>query len=171
MAKKNRNILIIKKPDELVGEIDYSRFLYKDYFEFLCSIIPNKEQERLDVGESGTKRIDTKGLVYIFVIEGKIFKIGQSINSIKDRIQSYNCGKRDYRIVGTNSTTNYFVLQSLLEINRPVQVYAYFIDKKRYEIFGEVGEDTFPSTKIVERKILKDFLEKYGKKPIANTQK
>lgn len=92
-------------------------------------------------------------------------------NVEKERIQSYNCGKTEYRIAGTNSTTNYFILQSLLKINKIVKVYAYFPDKKEYKIFGEFGCDSFPPAKKVERKILSDFIKKHKLKPIANTQK
>lgn len=169
--KKSRNIVLIKKFEELDNEIDYDDFQYKQYFFHLCNLIPDKENEKLDIEVVDNKKIEDFGLVYVFVIENKIFKIGHSITPIKERVQSYNCGKTEYRISGTNSTTNYFVLQSLLNINKIIKVYAYFPDKLEYDIFGEKGEDSFPPAKRIENKIITDFIKKYNKKPIGCTQK
>ncbi len=82
--------------------------------------------EKLEINAIDEKNMKNEGLVYVFVIQGKIFKIGHSITPITKRVQSYNCGKVEYRKNGTCSTTNYFVLQSLLKINKIVQVYAFF---------------------------------------------
>ena len=111
------------------------------------------------------------GLVYVFVIDGKIFKIGQSINNIKDRLQSYNCGKFEYRLKGTCSTTNFFVLQSLLKINEPVYVYAYFPEQPEYEVFNKKFKNNRPPLKTAENLIIQDFIDRYDKKPIGCTQK
>ena len=150
--KKSRNIVIIKKYEELKNEMDYEDFEYKEYFKHICNLIPNKEKERLEIEPIDKDKIKEIGVVYVFVIGEKIFKIGYSINSIIDRVQSYNCGKVEYRISGTPSTTNYFVLQSLLAINRKVKVYAYFPPKVEYQIFEEKGKDAFPPAKKLKRK-------------------
>lgn len=170
--KKNRNILLIKGIQELGNEVNYTNFMYKDHFIHLCDLIPNKSEEKLDIEfyQSEEQNL-TKGLIYIFVIRDKIFKIGQTIGSIGNRVSSYNCGKVEYRISGTNSTTNYFVLQSFLNLNETINVYAYFATKQRYEVFGEIGDDCFPSVKVIEKKIIKDFVDRYNKKPIGNTQR
>lgn len=169
--KKNRNIRLIKSSDELCHEINYSEYQYREHFKHICNLVPDKENERLTIDYKMDDKKDIEGLVYIFVINDKILKIGQTIGKIKDRVQSYNCGKSEHRISGTASTTNYFVLQSLLNIKKKVKVYAYFVNRRGYEIFGEKGKDCFPSTKVVERKFLKDFISLYKKKPIANTQR
>ena len=72
---------------------------------------------------------------------------------------------------GTCSTTNYFVLQSFLKLDEVINLYGYFPEKQKYKIFNEEGIDAFPSAKIVEKKILKDFKEKYNKLPIGCSQK
>lgn len=169
--KKNRNIVLIKSIKELSKEVRFSEYMHKDHFTHICDIIPNKKEEKLEIKEIDHNKTKEDGLVYILVIKNKIFKIGQSITNITKRVQSYNCGKTEYRISGTNSTTNYFVLQSLLNLNERINVYAYFTKKQKYEIFGEHGEDSFPSSKVVERKVMKDFIHQYKKKPIANTQR
>ena len=109
-------------------------------------------------------------MIYVFVINKKIFKIGHTITSISQRIQSYNCGKTEYRIAGTNSTTNYFVLQSILNLNKLVQVYAFFPKQPSYEIFGKEYQDGYPPSKRGENEVIKSFIEKHKKKPIGCTQ-
>lgn len=171
MAKtKNKNIVPLKKIEDLANECDYENFEYKQYFTLICELIPNNDKEKLEIEIINEAKCAEKGFVYVFVIENKIFKIGQSISNIKERIQSYNCGKTEYRINGTNSTTNYFVLQSLLKINKKVQVYAFFPQKPKYEIFGLHFEDSYPPSKKAENIIIKDFVKHHGKKPIGCTQ-
>jgi hypothetical protein len=172
MAKvKNRNIIVLKNIDDLKNEVNYNDFEYRQYFSHLCNLIPNIQRERLDIEVLDEKNIDRKGFVYVFVIDGKIFKIGQSITTIKERVNSYNCGKTEYRISGTNSTTNYFVLQSLLKINKNVKVYAFFPEQPKYIIFGKEYQDSLSTSKRAEKEILKDFIKNHNKKPIGCSQK
>lgn len=172
MAKtKNRNIVILKNIDDLKNEINFSDFEYKEYFSHLCNLIPNNQLEKLDIEIVDDKKINDKGFVYVFVIDNKIFKIGQSITDVKKRINSYNCGKTEYRISGTNSTTNYFVLQSLLKINKKVNVYAFFPEQPKYIIFGKEYQDSLSTSKRAEKEILKDFIKNHKKKPIGCSQK
>ncbi len=125
MAKRKSDI-ILKSVDDLKDEIDYKDFEYKEYFNLLCELVPNNSLEKLEINAIDEKNMKNEGLVYVFVIQDKIFKIGHSITPITKRVQSYNCGKVEYRKNGTCSTTNYFILQSLLKINKIVQVYVFF---------------------------------------------
>jgi len=168
--KKNRNIMLIKHIDDLKAEISYEDFEYKEYFTHLCNLLPNNNKEKLEIEIIDKKNIKKAGLVYVFVLKGKIFKIGHTITTITKRVRSYNCGKVEYRIFGTNSTTNYFVLQSLLKINEIINVYSFFPEKPRYSIFGKEYQDSFPTSKRAENEILKNFVEKHKKKPIGCTQ-
>jgi hypothetical protein len=172
MAKnKSRNIQLLKSVKDLKNEISFSKFDFKKYFSHLCDLIPDKKNENLEIKVVDKNNIQKKGLVYVFVIEGKIFKIGHTINNIIDRVQSYNCGKTEYRMAGTCSTTNYFVLQSLLNINKIVKVYAYFPNLPKYKVFGKKFQDNFPVYKRAEKEILKFLMDKYKKIPIGCTQK
>ncbi len=168
--KKNRNIVIIKATSELSNEIDFNEFEYKDYFKLLCYLIPNKSLEKLEIEEIPDSNFKKSGLVYVFVIGKKIFKIGHTITTIAKRVQSYNCGKTEYRIAGTNSTTNYFVLQSILAMNKKVKVFAYFPATPQYEVFGKKYFDSYPVAKTAEKVIIQSFMEKHNKKPIGCTQ-
>ncbi len=171
MAKQiNRNDAVISSLDELDSECEYSDFEYKKDFSLICKLIPNMDKERLDIEILDKSKCDKEGFVYVFVINEKIFKIGQSTTNIIKRIQSYNCGKAQYRKNGTCSTTNYFVLQSLLNLNLEVFVYAFFPQKPRYEIFEQVFEDSYPPSKKAENIIITDFIKKHGKKSIGCTQ-
>lgn len=167
---KSRNIRIIRNVSELENEINYEEFEYKKYFVHICDLIPNDEKERLEILPVDKSLIEQEGVVYVFVIKGKIFKIGQSMDSMKDRIQSYNCGKVEYRTRGTCSTTNYFILQSLLKINEQVEVYAFFPDKPTYTLFGVRYCDSWPVSKRAENIIITKFVGKHNKKPIGCTQ-
>ncbi len=171
-SKYNKNDRPLKKLEDLFNELNYSQFPYKKHFIHLCNITPDAENEKLEIKSLGNdKKINDKGVVYVFVIGKKIFKIGSSTVSIKERIGSYNSGKILYRGAGTNSTTNYFVLQSFIKIGKVVKVYAYFPNKKHYTIFGEKGVEAFPPAKKIEKKILTDLKKKYDRLPIGCSQK
>lgn len=171
MVKKNKNIVPLKNIKDLTQEVKFEDYEEKSYFRLLCFLIPNIEEEKLEIEVSDNEMINKEGMVYIFVIDDYIFKIGHTITSIKKRIQSYNYGKTEYRINGTNSTTNYFVLQSLLKINRKVFVYAYFPTHPTYEVFGKKFSDSHPPSKRAENILIESFIKKYNKKPIGCTQK
>ena len=169
--KKNKNIVILQDVSEINDEILFEDFPFKINFQLLCKLKPNFKTEKLEIDVVDFQNIKKEGLVYIFVIEKRIFKIGHTINSIEKRIQSYNCGKTEYRISGTNSTTNYFVLQSLLKMNSIVEVYGFFPEQPKYKLFEKEFQDSFPVSKRAENIILEDYIEKFGKKPIGCTQK
>lgn len=171
MVKKTISVGTINSIKDLVDELDYEKFAFKEYFEHICNLIPNPAKEKLDIIVIDETSCNKAGVVYVFVIAGKIFKVGESINNIKDRIQSYNCGKLEYRLKGTCSTTNFFVLQSLLKINKPVSVYAFFPEEPEYEIFGQKFKNSRPPSKMAESIIINDFIEKYERKPIGCTQR
>lgn len=170
IMKKNKNIVPLVLND-LAGEVEYSKFEYKNFFIHSCNLIPEKEKERIRIKIIDEIIFKKKGVVYLFIVNGKVLKIGQTTTTIKKRIQSYNCGKVEYRINGTNSTTNYFILQSILKINKTVEVYTYQPDKPEINVFGKIIKTNTPVTKMVEKQIIKDFIKKFGKKPVGLTQK
>ncbi|MFH1769174.1 MAG: GIY-YIG nuclease family protein [Parcubacteria group bacterium] len=154
---------------ELRGELNYEEFEHKDKFVFLCNLIPDVDRERLLIEDEDPNYINKKGLVYLFVFNRKLIKVGSTITTFKDRVTSYNCGRRQYRENGTCSTTNYFVLQTLLRWNRPIQIYAYFPPEIEIDVFGE--KELMPSpTKVIEKRILTELNED-GVLPIFCTQR
>ena len=173
MAKKynNRNDNTIRILDELKDEIEFKKYEYKEKFKYICNLIPNDPRERLDIEEIDKESCNREGIVYIFVIGGRIFKIGHSINTIKKRVGSYNTGKEKYRRAGTNSTTNNFILQSLLKLNKKIEVYGFFPELAKFRLLGEDYETSYQPAKKAENIFIEKFIKKYNKKPIGCTQK
>ena len=171
MAKINKNEKPLRSVGEISEEICWDEYEYSHLFEHYCTLYPNFKIEKIEIkvihDESLTKR---EGLVYALVVENKIVKIGQSINTFKKRLGSYNTGKQSYRSRGTNSGANFFILQSLLNINKPIEVYLLTPDHKRWEILDVSGTEAFPSAKIWERVLLDKFKKTYGRLPIGDSQ-
>ena len=120
-----KNDTPIKSISQLQNEQNYNSFKFKNYFQHICNFIPNKKDEKLDIIYIDIDKKDRAGLVYIFVINNKIFYIGDTTNTIKKRMSSINCGTKENREKGTASTNNFYLLQSILNINITVNVYAY----------------------------------------------
>lgn len=166
--KTNKNDTPLRSVDECL-EIKYDEFSYNKYFKRVCILEPDQSRERLtitDVSNDGS--INRQGLLYCFVIDGVLVKVGCSATSIKARVQSYNCGKQNYRNSGTCSTTNYFILQTFLAINKPVDVYLYFTPVEQINVFGNV-QDMSISPKPYENQIL-THLKDRGMMPTLCTQ-
>ena len=156
----NKNDEPLKNLSELDANKSYDQMPHKDKFFHLCNIVPDQKNKKLEVNTvnaDNDKYIKLLGLVYVLVINKKILTIGSSTNSILDRVGSYNAGEKKNRKSGTASTTNYYILQSIINIGEVVNVYAHFPPMKKYELFGEEGEDVFPSAQVVKNRILTDF--------------
>lgn len=150
---------------------DFTLYPLKKKFRKIGYIQPIIEREKLEYIPIEKDSDKITGAVYCFVIDNKIFKIGQTITSMKDRIRSYNCGKKAYRENGTCSTTNYKILQSFLNWGKNIDVYilepptASFID-----IFGnEIITNTITS-KITENQCIDIFEKTYGHLPYGCIQ-
>lgn len=170
--KKNRNEELITQKDIEKIEFRLENFDYRERFRFLCTLHPNQVQERLEIIEAVDEKdfnIKKPALIYIFVLDGKILKIGASMTSFKGRVGSYNCGRVDNRIRGTCSTTNYFVLQSLLKLNKNIDVYAYFIPTTTHDVFGQM--QVIPHNPKYWEKVILTKLKKENKLPIFCTQR
>lgn len=170
MNKKiNRTDRIVIEKD-LSNEIDYGNFEHKDKFSFLCDLVPDRKKERLVIENADINKINKIGVLYVFVLNNKLLKVGSSTTSFKDRVQSYNCGKEKYRRKhGTCSTTNYFVLQTILRWNKSIKVYAFFPEEIEMDIWGKKEMISSPAKRF--EKIILTELKNHGKLPIFCTQK
>ena len=164
----NRNDRIISDKD-IIDQMDFDSFEDKDKFSFLCDLVAEKKRERLVIQNANPDLIEKRGVLYIFVLDNKLVKIGSTTTSFWDRVQSYNCGKKAYRTRGTCSTTNFFVLQSLLNINKIVKVYGFFPGEIELDVFGERERISLPAKRF-EKKLL-TLLKKKGTLPIMCTQR
>jgi hypothetical protein len=169
---KNKNENPLENMEELKDEISFENFSYKygKKFELICNLVPNKEKEKLEI-KAESEEINKRCLAYIFVIEDKIFKVGHTIRSMKERIGSYNGGKGKYREKYISGETNYIILQSILNIGKKVKVHAFFLEKPKYELLGKDYQDCYPPPSRVKKIILTDFEERYGKLPIGCARK
>lgn len=127
-------------------------------------LIPDQDNEKLIWCPDKNFDDNYSGLVYAFVIKGYFYKSGKTDTTMKERINSYNCGKKEYRNNGTCSVTNYFVLQSLLNFNVPVDVYCFLVPKATLNIFNkEIMIDESPA-KYIEGLFLAQAKADFGNK-------
>ncbi len=164
---------------ELSKELNWNTFsintpdgnkLTKNNFTLIAIGYPNKEFEKWDMEILNNDYSTKEDLIYVLVIENKILKIGKSITTMKKRIQSYHCGKNAYRLKNnsTNSSTNWFILQSVLAIGKPVYIYALYVPNTKGTFMGWVYQNRI--SKEIENKIISSFSTQYGFKPIGNRQ-
>ena len=151
--------------DEIQNWPEYSDYSYRNYMAHAGQLIPDTNSEKLIWKPDENFQDNYAGLFYAFVVNGKFYKGGKTDNTMKNRIQSYNCGKNEYRKKnGSCSVTNYFVLQTLLNFNVPVDVYCYYVPKAKLEIFGEIVEISVSPSKYVEGIFLNQANKDYGEK-------
>lgn len=171
-VKKNKNEVLVTQAEIDAITLNLTDFEYKESFRFLCRLHPNQTRERFDIinaVDEADFNIRRPALLYMFVMDGKILKIGASITSFKGRVGSYNCGTLSNRLRGTCSTTNFFVLQSLLKIAKDIDVYVFFIPKTKHGVFG-VEREIPHNPKYWEKPIL-TMLKKEGRLPLFCTQR
>ena len=172
MPKSTKNDRPLKRNDLKGITIGLRDLPHRREFKFLCTMEPDAAAEHLYIINEKTGKnsdIRRRGLVYVFIVDGKLLKVGSTAQSFTERVQSYNCGTKSNRWNrGTCSTTNYFVLQSLLAIGKSIRVYAFFTPRITVPIFGK--KESFPlPPKQWEKNILKTMKLK-GKLPVLCTQ-
>lgn len=171
-VRKNKNEVLVTPEQIDAITFKLEDFEYKDNFRFLCRLHPNKQKERFDIIDAIDEKdfnVRRPGLLYIFAVDGKILKIGASITGFKGRVGSYNCGTLSNRLRGTASTTNFFVLQSLLTYAKDIDVYTFFMPRAEHDIFGSKQEMPH-NPKYWEKPILTK-LKKEGRLPLFCSQR
>jgi len=169
MSSYNKLESPLKNLTSLEDQVLWEDYEHKDQFHYICKAVPNQDGEKLDISHAQKEDMN-KSCVYVMVIEGHIFKIGTALRGMKKRIGSYNSGRVRYRGRGTNSGANFWVLQSMLNFKKEITFYAYYPPTRPCEIFGEIVEEPFPSSKTIEGVILRQFAERHGRMPIGCTQ-
>ena len=172
MTRKSDKLL--EKVGQIGNKFMWKQFTYRKSFKLVCVIKPktiNTRQRKLVVVGSPSEKDMNRACVYVMVVAGRIFKIGQTSVGIKQRIESYNCGQKRFRKAGTASVTNYWTLQSLTNIGKNIHMYCLFPKQKKYTFFGVSGKTAFPPAKNIEKIIINKIEKKHGKKPIGCTQR
>lgn len=168
-GKSNKMEEPLKRMAQLDGEVAWDDYEHRGKFAFICEAAPERMDEKLVITGKDDSNVN-RSCVYAMVIDGRIFKIGSALNGVGGRIGSYNAGRMKYRGRGTNSTTNFWVLQTLINLAKPVRFYGVFPPLRKCEFFGETFREPFPSAKAVEKVVLQRFVDTYGRKPVGCTQ-
>ncbi len=171
--KVNISERILGSSAALQGEIQWQNYIDKSCFTYYCDLIPDPAGEKITIENIQDHSLtEIEGVVYVLVIDGKILTIGRSTKTFEDRVGSYNAGTKSIRKgKGTSSVTNYYILQSLLNINLTVEVYLMAPEHREWEAFGKKGTVSFPPVNILKTELLKRFKKQHGKSPIGNSQK
>lgn len=165
--------------EQLNGQVKWDEFelpmpngqtLSKRDFVLAAVGTPNREAEKWDIEVKDARYNTQQDLIYVLVVAGRILKIGKSITTMKKRIESYHCGKNAYRLKqnATNSATNWFILQSVIAMDKPVYIYVLYIPSTQGEFMGWGYQNRV--SKEIEGKVISEFVRIYGSKPIGNKQ-
>lgn len=98
-----------------------------------------------------------ENLVYFFVVDGEIIKIGQSSRSMADRIYSYNSKRK-------SGKTEKDLIDGVMSLGKKVNVYIEYIE-------GNIefnGLTTRANSVMIEQAYLELYKEKFGKLPLLN---
>ena len=172
MTRKSDKLL--ERVEQIGDKFIWEKFTCRKYFKHVCVIEPkiiDENKRKLVVVGSPSQKDMNRACVYAMVVEGRIFKIGQTSVGIKKRIESYNSGQKSFREAGTTSVTNYWTLQSLTNIGENIDMYCLFPEEKEYVCFKVSGKTAFPPAKNIEKIIINKIEEKHGEKPIGCTQR
>ena len=167
--KTSKTDIPLEKATELGDGISWEDYNLKHEFKYVCKIKPKKEEEKVEILDPKENRMK-KPCAYVMIVNKKIFKFGATSTGIQKRIGSYNAGTKINRESGKCSVTNYWVLQSIINIGLEVEIYAIFPEKHNVRVLGKKFEEPFPSAKTFEKRVIRLFEKKYGAKPIGNTQ-
>lgn len=148
----------------------FTDYTYHKEMPHVGQLIPDKDNEKLLWCPNEDFNDNYPGLIYAFVVNGHLYKIGKTDTTMRERISSYNCGKKEYRNNGTCSVTNYFVLQSLLNFNVPVDIYCFLAPKATLNIFGKSIEISESPAKYIEGLFLSQAKTDFNNKLPGCTQ-
>lgn len=145
---------IVQDIHDIVPTVFFEDYAHADWFSCIAEMHADRNIEKLVPIWEADEYSSESGLVYIIVVDGVIFKIGQTSKTMKARIQSYNCGKQSYRDNGgTNSVSNYYVLQSLIALQNDNISRNCFENTDSFEdlqIYEEVLAECYDGDEIAE---------------------
>ena len=164
-------------------------FSGKEEFKKTCSLVlypleydpitrkrKNETIKAINFVSSEAKKVfnTSLGVAYLMTckINGveRIIKIGQTRNTFKDRLNSYNCGcVTNWR---TASTTNLKLKQSMVATRQQIELYLF--DCQKTETFEWHGVTSVPFASpfslAVEDIMIKQFILQFNQKPLINIQ-
>ena len=175
IKEKSPEIIDVNPSDEpSFGEIPIApKFTKAGHWELITDGSGGKSKHTIKYVSNGT--CDTRSqFVYMMVVDGAVAKIGGSKNTVKSRVQSYNCGvySRWRGGSGKQSVTNSVIYDSIemcLLKGYTVELYVYFIDIPSitlncWDTHTHVIDPTVYD--VYETSAIRMFRELYGKNPI-----
>lgn len=113
--------------------------------------------------------------LYIFVIDGRIVKIGGTRTGIKGRVANYLCGHHveERGNLGDYSKTNGFIYHTFefyLNLSCDIQMYGYKLPQTVtvIDIFNEKVEVVSQTFHVYKSKFLDDFKKEYNVYPVLS---
>jgi len=168
--------------------ISFEEYNRKEYFTPIADIILDSETVTTGKKEGHKKRITIIQFVpkisnyeftkktewlYLFVINGRIVKIGGTRTGIKNRMASYLCGHytAERGKSGDCSKTNAFIYNTFefyLSSGCKIEMYGYELPKMEFtiEIFGKEKKITAQTFHAYESTFLDDYKKNYKEYPI-----
>lgn len=165
----------------------FDRYHRKDYFKEIIEIhldtdINKKGNKKRNTVLKFIPKVPTSMLdsitewIYIFVMNGRIVKIGGTRKGIQNRMNSYLCGHhiKERGKSGDCSKTNAFIYNTFefyLKLGCDIKVYAYNLPPTNITIpiFEKDTEIQVQTYHAFESHFLKDYKEHYDHYPILNT--
>jgi len=170
--------------------ISFEEYNRKEYFTPIADIILDSEIVTTGKKEGQKKRITIIQFVpkisnyefskknewlYLFVINGRIVKIGGTRTGIKNRIASYLCGHHtaERGKSGDCSKTNAFIYNTFefyINSGCKIEMYGYELPKMEFtiEIFGKEKKITAQTFHAYESTFLDDYKKNYKEYPILS---
>ena len=97
-------------------------------------------------------------VVYLFVVDGVILKIGQTSKTMAKRIDMYNAGRK-------NGKTEQRLLDYLMSTKK--KVYLYVVSASQGEILFQ-GKRQTTTSRQVEQFLIKEYVNHFGRLPLSN---
>ncbi|CAF0925950.1 unnamed protein product [Didymodactylos carnosus] len=152
MGKKGAPVTITKNDFIQHKSLPFAKFKLRDYFKPLCKIIPDLSKKGYSLEIIDQPGFLQKGLVCVYVIDGKILRIESSLTNFKDRI----------------SASGYYALECVLAIGLVATVFAYFPQLPRYQVFDKEYSDFYSPSRTGEEEALEQLLTQEKTRPLAN---
>lgn len=163
---------------ENVNELNIEEFKYNDAFTKVCDVLLDEDTAR----KTAIKFVPVIPVkdwqehcewVYIFTCDKRVLKIGGTRTGLKNRTQSYLCGRPEFREKGTCSTTNYVIyksFQALLEAGHVIEMWACRLQEHKIEVENIGIKCTVPvqTYHVFEAKMLEAYKQQKGAFPILS---
>ena len=145
--------------------------------EYYDVIDPNYDGKKVHYESLSPSWDDTtREWLYFLVYNNHIVKIGQTIQSLKDRYcSSYSAGTARNMKTGTASTTNFIISEcNALAVSKGMSVQIYGLpvekEKKIIERFGLIRECVLSVVRDKETMLIASFKNTYQHKPVLGVQ-